>query len=553
MKSALILLISQSAISAIITTPGSSQDRAHQFPQPVSPPGTMLRIARNYPLFLVTLGFLVTGCSEQVEPQPKTTPEAASTDRETWSLVLIDGSKIGHSHLRESDFQEKGQDLLKREHVHELTLLRSGTAAQQRTELTSVETPEGQLVRCQSEMVDGRNRSLASAHIDGKQLIVRMTIAGKQQESALDWQPQWRGFFGVEQSLRNQPLQPGEERQLVILTPVLMQPTTVTLLATAFEPTSLVSATQPLLRIQRTDQVPLATGQTITVKSTLWADRRGEILKTLLPGMGLEEYRTNRQRALAKTGSRPVDINTSFSIRLKRMLPRPHATKHVRYQVRIADGQPADFFSQGPGQQIQPLDDGLAHIDVRAILPGNPLPATDTKTARPTEEDSTANSLVQSDNTLVVTMANSIGSDTRDPWLLACQLEKYVAQVITKKDFTQVFASAAEVAQSRQGDCTEHAVLLAALCRARQIPTRVAIGLIYVPRPNAPEMAYHMWNEVWIQDAWYPLDATLGRGGIGAGHLKLTDSSLAGASAFSALLPVTQVVRQLEVKIISVE
>ena len=316
LKSALILLISQSAISAIITTPGSIQDRAHPFPQPVSPPGTMLRIARNYPLFLMTLGFLVTGCSEQGEPQPKTTPEAASTHRETWSLVLIDGSKIGHSHLRESDFREKGRDLLKREHVHELTLLRSGTAAQQRTKLTSMETPEGQLVRCQSEMVDGHNRSLASAHIDGKHLIVRMTIAGKQQESTLDWQPQWRGFFGVEQSLRNQPLQPGEERQLVILTPVLMQPTTVTLLATAFEPTSLVSATQPLLRIQRTDQVPLATGQTITVKSTLWADRRGEILKTVLPGMGLEEYRTDRQRALAKTGSRPVDINTSFSIRL---------------------------------------------------------------------------------------------------------------------------------------------------------------------------------------------------------------------------------------------
>ena len=92
---------------------------------------------------------------------------------------------------------------------------------------------------------------------------------------------------------------------------------------------------------------------------------------------------------------------------------------------------------------------------------------------------------------------------------------------------------------------------LAALCRARQIPTRVAIGLVHVPRPGNPEMAYHMWNEVWIKDHWYPLDATLGKGGIGAGHLKLTDSSLAGASAFSVLLPVTQVVRRLRVKIVS--
>lgn len=513
----------------------------------------MLRIPRHlYPL-LVTATLLVAGCRQQAEPGPKAPLDPASVGRETWSLVLIDGSKIGHSHLRESDFQENGQEFLKREHISDMTLLRSGTKARQRTELTSVETPQGLLVHCQSKMLDGRNQSLASAQVQGKQLLIRITIAGKEQQSTLDWQPQWRGFFGVEQSLRDQPMKPGEKRQLVILAPILMQPTTVNLQATAFEPTSLVSASQPLLRVQRTDQVPLATGQSITVKSTLWVDRHGEILKTLLPGMGLEEYRTNRQHALAKTGSRLVDINTSFSIHLNKMLPRPHATKHIRYQVRLTDGQPADFFSHGPSQQVQTLEDGLAHIDVRAISPRQPLPVTGTKPARPTGEDSAANSLVQSDNALVVAMANSIGSQTSDPWLLACQLEKHVAQVITKKDFTQVFASAAEVAQSRQGDCTEHAVLLAALCRARQIPARVAIGLIYVPRPNAPEMAYHMWNEVWIQNAWYPLDATLGRGGIGAGHLKLTDSSLAGASAFSALLPVTQVVRQLEIKIISVE
>ena len=41
-------------------------------------------------------------------------------------------------------------------------------------------------------------------------------------------------------------------------------------------------------------------------------------------------------------------------------------------------------------------------------------------------------------------------------------------------------ATAAEVARSREGDCTEHAVLLAALARARGIPARVAMGLVYV-------------------------------------------------------------------------
>ncbi|MDE0735022.1 MAG: hypothetical protein OSB47_04310, partial [Pirellulaceae bacterium] len=116
----------------------------------------MLRIPRHlYPL-LVTATLLVAGCRQQAEPGPKVTRDPASVGRETWSLVLIDGSKIGHSHLRESDFQENGQEFLKREHVSDMTLLRSGTTAQQRTELTSVETPQGLLVHCQSKMLDGR-------------------------------------------------------------------------------------------------------------------------------------------------------------------------------------------------------------------------------------------------------------------------------------------------------------------------------------------------------------------------------------------------------------
>jgi hypothetical protein len=49
------------------------------------------------------------------------------------------------------------------------------------------------------------------------------------------------------------------------------------------------------------------------------------------------------------------------------------------------------------------------------------------------------------------------------------------------------------------------------------------------------------------------MDATLGQGGIGAAHLKLTDSNLAGAGAYSAFLPVAQVIGQLKIEILEVE
>ena len=112
-------------------------------------------------------------------------------------------------------------------------------------------------------------------------------------------------------------------------------------------------------------------------------------------------------------------------------------------------------------------------------------------------------------------------------------------------------ATAADVAETVAGDCTEHAVLLAAVCRARGIPTRVAIGLVYSARDQG--FAFHMWNEVWVEHRWVPLDATLGRGGIGAAHLKLAHSDLSLESADSAMLTVLQVINQLQLKILSVE
>ena len=81
-------------------------------------------------------------------------------------------------------------------------------------------------------------------------------------------------------------------------------------------------------------------------------------------------------------------------------------------------------------------------------------------------------------------------------------------------------------------------MLLAALCRARGIPARFVAGLVHLPGRQAFGM--HAWTEVWIDDRWLALDATMARGGVGAGHLKICDSNLADANPATATLPVSQ-------------
>src|SRR5262249_18456864 len=101
-----------------------------------------------------------------------------------------------------------------------------------------------------------------------------------------------------------------------------------------------------------------------------------------------------------------------------------------------------------------------------------------------------------------------------------------------------------------QGDCTEHAVLLAAMARARQIPSRIAVGLVYVA--GATSFGGHMWTEVYINGTWVPLDATLGQGGIGADHIKFADSSFADEGALpplSTFLPLVSVLGKMQIEI----
>ncbi len=87
-------------------------------------------------------------------------------------------------------------------------------------------------------------------------------------------------------------------------------------------------------------------------------------------------------------------------------------------------------------------------------------------------------------------------------------------------DYRQ-YASATEAFASREGDCTEFAVLLAAAARARDIPARVVAGLAYDSRFLGQPHAFgpHMWVQVWTGERWRSYDAALGR--FDAGHVAL--------------------------------
>src|SRR6185436_11363532 len=92
-------------------------------------------------------------------------------------------------------------------------------------------------------------------------------------------------------------------------------------------------------------------------------------------------------------------------------------------------------------------------------------------------------------------------------------LVQFVDKFIVKKSVARSFDVASVVARRREGDCTEHAVFLAALARAFGIPSRVAEGIVLVEVERRVYAFGHAWAEVYRDGAWQPADAALAGAG----------------------------------------
>jgi hypothetical protein len=161
--------------------------------------------------------------------------------------------------------------------------------------------------------------------------------------------------------------------------------------------------------------------------------------------------------------------------------------------------------------------DGLPYLDASAMIdPGDPvIQALAAKAARGAGETAFAR---------------------------AEAMRAFVHDFIDAKGLDTAFASASETAQMRSGDCSEHAMLLAAMLRADGVPARVAVGLVYADSFLGREgiFGWHMWTQAVIDGRWVDFDATLPTrfhaGHVLTGTTALGDGALAGELASSIAL-----------------
>ncbi len=474
--------------------------------------------------------------------------------KDIWEAVYLDGHHVGHQHRTFREIKINNQVLVESTIELDMSFQRNRQPVRLHTIHATHESPSGKLRSfILQEGVGSSQRLYRKGRVDGQHLIWTTQMGSRApSEKKLPWKEQALGLYAQEAVLSQRKQ---NDKQFLIhrfepvfdtILPVkitILQPEETQLLQS--EKKKLVKTEWQLEGVTEQDAPP----------EWVWINEQGECLKRQIRLSLLGEmicYRTTEPIAKRSTGLAQLDIGRNTSFPLERALPQPQRLTTATYRATligfddISKAFPSDSF-----QTVRSI--GEQQVEIRVMGWQRPMAKTvfgSTEPLAPPREYLTSNDWLTADHALVKQLTQQAVGLERDAWQKALRIERWVQRNMQGFQTTEGFATAAEVAQKLSGDCKGHAVLAAAMCRAAGVPSRIAIGLVYVPREKA--MGFHMWLEVWIEGQWIGLDPTQGLGGVGADHIKITDHHLNDQSSFAPMMSVARLVGKMQLEVISV-
>lgn len=252
--------------------------------------------------------------------------------------------------------------------------------------------------------------------------------------------------------------------------------------------------------------------------TTMYIDAEGEMILGKGP-MGMEMRAEPKEVAMDLTGNTTtVDLAQSSSIRPDRPIENYRSISSLKLQIEGVD------LSHAPSDEHQTVvkegDVWIVTIHPAAVEFGAAKPIS---VVGPSHREWTlAESRIPSDSEKFMSLAASIVGDETNTLIAADLLRDYVNGTVRANAGIGLMRDADEILESAEGVCRDHAVLLATLTRAANIPTRFVTGLTY----GMGAFYYHMWVEVYTGEKWVAMDSTIPQAQVPAVHIKMRSGKL---------------------------
>lgn len=508
---------------------------------------------------------------------------AADAEKDHWFQVLIEGQPSGWMRSGEKHEPEKkpgAGEIIETSTDTSIALRRGPVSMTVKVATRFRESAAGKPLSATVTQslggVAGMEVTKAIAFIDGGAKVVTIQNGQETEEAVTytDAEKGWMSPAAVERYIDAELAKGAKElRYRTVDVSNGPRPMEVTMKKRGEETVQVMGKAVPAVRWEQT------TSLTPNMLMTVFTSESGEMLRSDVAVMqGMTMTILAADEALAKAKVNPPELIAQTMLRPDRPITNPRALKRAVYELELkapasapAGGDKATAEDTLGGalvrtstQQVEKLANGRYRVTVD-LIDSKPVSPDSQPKARPGPEFLATNAMLNHADPKVrelITPALAGVAKDADDMTKARAIRRFVHGFIQKKDLSVGFASASEVARTRQGDCTEHAVLLAALLRGAGIPSRATSGLIYVDEfvGQTNIFGYHMWAEAWIADTdgktgrWVPLDAVLpDNTTFDAAHIAMAASSLAEGAMVNDMVALTPVMGRLAVKVVSTE
>ncbi len=434
----------------------------------------------------------------------------ANPASDTWMSVLLDGRKVGYMHNTRS---VRDNHVFSTQSMN-LALERSGIKLGLISEESSEETLAGEPIEFSARSQLSGIETVIKGHLRGDgQMDITTNIAGVNQNRTVPWPAGALLAEGLRLSALKPSLTPGTRFTDLAFETSSLSAIRVTSTVGAQAWVDLPQGRKQLQLIEQDLAIP---GSEMHTRS--WIDRDQTVYKMVMPVMGFTLTMMACSKTCALAPNQSTDLFEHTLVKAPRALAPDELHHGLKFDLLPNDSASPLTITSTDEQTSKALGSGHIELDIAPITGLE----KETHGTKPEPADFHATDWLQSDAPELQTLAKQAVADATEPLDQMQHIEKFVRSYISNKNLSVGYASALEVARTREGDCTEHAVLVAALGRARGIATRVVDGLAYTNRYAGMDHVFvpHAWAQAWIGHHWQSFDAALP--GFDAGHIALS-------------------------------